>query len=83
MKCPKCNGEGRSAASFKDGDTSYRRIRCKSCGAIYFAKVEETACDSEEFYTVQRKYENDKYRRECMRRYQTSLRKEDGKNGSI
>lgn len=70
MNCPKCNGEGKRVAGFKEGNKYVRRIRCKNCGALYFTKVEETACDSEEFYVVQRKYENEKYRRECMQRYQ-------------
>ena len=70
MNCPKCNGEGKIMASFKDGSKSVRRKRCKSCGETYFVKLGETACDSEEFYVVQRKYENDKYRRECMRKWQ-------------
>lgn len=71
MNCPKCNGEGKRMAGFKEGNASFQRIRCKNCDSLYFVKIEESQCDSEDFYKVQRKYENDKYRRKCMRKWQT------------
>ena len=66
MNCPKCTGEGNRKAAHRQGNNQIRRIECMNCGAIYFVKLEETLCDSEEFYQLQRKYENDRYRKRCM-----------------
>ena len=74
MNCPKCGGNSKKYKHLKDGDSSYRQLKCIECGNLFHTKVtvSETLCSKEEFLIRQRKQQNEQYRRRCMRKWQTA-----------
>ena len=70
MNCPECGGRTKKYKYIKDGDSTYKQLKCKKCGNLFHTV--ETQCPKEDFLIRQNEMAREGYRRKCMQAYQNA-----------